>query len=397
MKKIMAFLLASVLFILVIVVAKQHYAVRYEAKITEVGKSLCYAISLERNNAPQAIANVLDKDTILLLGSSELPYYNEESHPKMVTHNGNSDFNIMELGVGYNQSLMHAINVGGLAPFIENQKVVLNLSPQWFTEAHIDPAAFASRFSDRMLDAFMKNKDISKETKEKVAERCGQLFGSNQMGSKLVQDCEKVYVSNSVNPLKSIAVKISSLKNEIQSQKELLRPGILPENTGESEQPFVKFSEVDFEELMKEAEAQGKAQCTNNDFYIYDDYYNQYIKPVLAKQKDSAGDLSYCDSPEYGDLKLFLEVCKETGLDVMLINIPVNGYWYDYTGFPKEDRQQYYQNIRDIVAEYGVALLDLSEHEYTPYFLKDVMHLGWKGWVYLDEGIYEFYKKDHGE
>ena len=76
-------------------------------------------------------------------------------------------------------------------------------------------------------------------------------------------------------------------------------------------------------------------------------------------------------------MKLFLEVCEETGLEVMLINIPVNGYWYDYTGFPKADRQQYYQNIRDIAAEYDVTLLDLSDHEYTPYFLKDVMHLGW--------------------
>ncbi|MHA4074727.1 D-alanyl-lipoteichoic acid biosynthesis protein DltD, partial [Bacillus cereus] len=26
------------------------------------------------------------------------------------------------------------------------------------------------------------------------------------------------------------------------------------------------------------------------------------------------------------------------------------------------------------------------------YFLKDHMHLGWKGWVYIDEAIQQFYK-----
>ncbi|MRA75355.1 hypothetical protein GH868_28020, partial [Bacillus thuringiensis] len=25
-------------------------------------------------------------------------------------------------------------------------------------------------------------------------------------------------------------------------------------------------------------------------------------------------------------------------------------------------------------------------------FLKDHMHLGWKGWVYIDEAIQQFYK-----
>lgn len=145
---------------------------------------------------------------------------------------------------------------------------------------------------------------------------------------------------------------------------------------------------------MKEAEAQGKAECTNNDFYIYDSYFDTYIKPTFAELKNSYSDLSYSVSKEYDDLRLFLEVCNELNLEVMLINVPVNGFWYDYAGFPKERRAEYYQNIRDIADEYNVSLLDLSEHEYTPYFLKDIMHMGWKGWAYIDEGIYEFYKKD---
>ena len=99
-------------------------------------------------------------------------------------------------------------------------------------------------------------------------------------------------------------------------------------------------------------------------------------------------------SPEYDDLRLFLQVAKELGIEIMLVSVPVNGYWYDYTGFPQEDRKQYYQNIRNIAEQNGVRLVDYSDREYEPYFLRDIMHLGWKGWAYLDEQIYQFYQAD---
>ena len=38
-------------------------------------------------------------------------------------------------------------------------------------------------------------------------------------------------------------------------------------------------------------------------------------------------------------------------------------------------------------------MADFSNKEYEEYFLKDIMHLGWKGWVYLDDKVYQFYKK----
>ena len=35
--------------------------------------------------------------------------------------------------------------------------------------------------------------------------------------------------------------------------------------------------------------------------------------------------------------------------------------------------------------------LDLSGHDYDKYYLRDVMHLGWKGWVEVDRALCEFY------
>ena len=71
----------------------------------------------------------------------------------------------------------------------------------------------------------------------------------------------------------------------------------------------------------------------------------------------------------------------------------MHGGWYDYTGFPAEERAVYYENVRQIVSQYeNVELLDLTGREYEPYFLCDTMHLGWKGWLAVDRAIVDFYQ-----
>jgi len=40
-----------------------------------------------------------------------------------------------------------------------------------------------------------------------------------------------------------------------------------------------------------------------------------------------------------------------------------------------------------------VKTADFSDKEYEKYFLKDIMHMGWKGWVYFDEAVFNFYNQ----
>ena len=49
---------------------------------------------------------------------------------------------------------------------------------------------------------------------------------------------------------------------------------------------------------------------------------------------------------------------------------------------------------RAIAKEYNVELKDLSKDEYTKYFFEDNVHIGWKGWVKVNESIYEFKKEN---
>lgn len=50
----------------------------------------------------------------------------------------------------------------------------------------------------------------------------------------------------------------------------------------------------------------------------------------------------------------------------------------------------YYKKVREQVEKAGYPVVDFSGHEYDKYFLKDTIHLGWKGWIYFDEAVHKF-------
>ena len=133
---------------------------------------------------------------------------------------------------------------------------------------------------------------------------------------------------------------------------------------------------------------------TNNDFGMLNDYYTTYIGSRLERQANQDASLDYSVSKEYDDLRLLLEVCRQKGIQPLFIHVPLHGQWSDYTGFTAERRQQYYDNVRAIVEEYGVQMLDLTGYEYEPYFMCDVMHLGWKGWLEVDQALVQYYNQD---
>ena len=43
------------------------------------------------------------------------------------------------------------------------------------------------------------------------------------------------------------------------------------------------------------------------------------------------------------------------------------------------------------MGEYGVKLLDLTGFEYESYFMCDTMHIGWKGWLAVDQALISYY------
>lgn len=92
-------------------------------------------------------------------------------------------------------------------------------------------------------------------------------------------------------------------------------------------------------------------------------------------------------SVECKDLSLLMEVCKQKNIKPYFILMPVNGWFYDFMGLPKEKRIDFYDKIESNIKDNGFEALNMKELEYKPYYLTDIMHLGWKGWLYVDEKI----------
>ena len=58
----------------------------------------------------------------------------------------------------------------------------------------------------------------------------------------------------------------------------------------------------------------------------------------------------------------------------------------------EKGRLVYYDRIKKQIEAEGFQIADLSGHEYDPYFMKDTIHIGWKGWVYTDRAIDDYYE-----
>ena len=344
-----------------------------------------------RNCSDYVMDKVITQNSMVVLGSSELSSADNIAYPESLFNEGYADYNMILMGAGHLQSIAQAVNVGALQNNIKNNKVVLIVSPQWFTPEGLTSEEYSSRFEEANYVEFLKNSNISKETKTAVANRMNELLTADPTTLQRVNKYEDIYLNHTLNPITYLEMSTYSTfrnaKTRFETANELKNRTISPDKS-----KYVKAEDIKFDELMDDAEKQGNIESTNNSYGIYDDYFNRYIKDSYEDLSGSYADSSFATSPEYDDLRLFLQVCKELGIDPLIVSVPVNGRWYDYAGFSKADRNTYYQNIRNICAEYGVALADFSDKEYELYFLKDIMHLGWKGWVYLDRAVYDFYK-----
>ena len=91
-----------------------------------------------------------------------------------------------------------------------------------------------------------------------------------------------------------------------------------------------------------------------------------------------------------------MKVCRDNGIKLYVVFMSTNGYYYDYTGITKKARSDFYKQQAAVMKKYGVPYLNLEDKEYVPYFYYDVMHLGWKGWLYFDEQLTKHFGKAAG-
>lgn len=344
-----------------------------------------------------AIDANLNAETLPVFGSSEFQHgLDSPYHPQKVFQG--TDFNPMLIGAGYYQSLSHAVTLSSIAPKLKVKAAVLFVSPQWFRHTGVVSEAYASRFSESHYLGMLKNKNLSAETRTYMEQRTHKLLESDEKTNDRIKLYEKTLQKQEGTAVEKIYVslweKFLKEKETFQTVVQSAAAGINPDRQAGNSR---KIEEKDWKKLLQDAEAEGKKD-RQNQFFIENKSYQRLKKHLKVKKGKNAGARNgYQNSPEYADLECFLQVCRENGIKPMLVILPVNGYYYDYTGFPKEARERYYAKINALAQKYDAETADFSKDEYTKYFFEDQIHIGRKGWVDINEKLYQFYQKTKSE
>ncbi|MBQ9043359.1 MAG: D-alanyl-lipoteichoic acid biosynthesis protein DltD [Eggerthellaceae bacterium] len=331
--------------------------------------------------------SAMTDDSLLVMGSSELstPASIVPQVPVSVFGGNDYGLRLMLVGEAYDQSLWHAIALGAYAQGgVPRNKVVLIVGPGWFVDGGQDADTFGTRFSYSLYAGFSQNAAIPDEVKAYVRDRLlSYNIDETQVSAaygELPHDVLNAAVFGAIDDLK-VRQGLSDVRDD----------GIpLVAGTGEPQIP-------DFAAMREQAEADGAAMSTTNDWGVEDDFYTKRLEPALDGAADSRSDETYSDTPEYDDLNCFLDVAEACGVDVLLVISPVMGPYYDYIGISADTREACYDGIREAVANRAnVQLADFSDREYEKYFLYDIVHFGTVGWADVDKAIYEFAENGGG-
>lgn len=336
-----------------------------------------YVYSGVKSESTAFTLSTMSDDGHLAFGSSEFFISKDKvaQCPQAVFGEQAAGVDLTYVGEAYDQSLWQAIAAGAYGSAVRNKKVMLVVSPQWFFKNNGDQDKFASKFSSTLYRQFVDNPNISDETKAYVRSRVEQLG----VDAKTTAAAHRDTVLDAVNNVAGTLADDLSLRAQLPSvvEKAPLKSPVRAAGTS--------TGEPDWNALLAQADASGDEACTTNDYGIYDAYWEKNS----AYDVERGQNFSEADD-EYADFSCFLDVCREVGLEPLVVVLPVHGAWYDREGVPASERQAYYERIRSLCDEAGAAYADFSSCEYEKYFLCDTVHPGWRGWVRIEQAFYDF-------
>ncbi|MCR8746251.1 D-alanyl-lipoteichoic acid biosynthesis protein DltD [Romboutsia lituseburensis] len=347
------------------------------------------ALSDVKDKGVIANNHFLRNKDIMMLGSSELSHSTKQ-HPTYYFNTSRSKNEVITIGRAYTQSLQDATILGSFDSSVKDKKVVLLVSMQWFMDREgVTPHHYQTRFSPTQFYAFLNNPSISNENKIKFADRSSKLladsedYKSESVYAKLYSS--DTFLSNTekvlLKPYFEFRKYIVSLKEKGTTFKKLL---ILQDKKAP-----VKSKPIDWKNEEEKAIMDAKKRVGNNELCIDKGYYRHNFGKNLHKLEGKYKYVNLLESKEFYDYQLNLDICNDLGIKPVVVLIPGMDKFYNMTGISTEERHEFYDKAGNIAKEHGFKVIDLRENETEKYYLRDVMHLGTKGWVDVCEKLFK--------
>lgn len=372
-----------------VILDKKYEEIRNKKDLTSVKHTYNHII---RDRGGLLKDKMNEDNDLMLLGSSELSSAVVQNPINVFPFKG-AEYDVSIFGRAYTQTLQHTTMLSSISNLNSDDKIAIVVSAQWFEkESGIAGTDFSVNFSEQQFYKIFNNDKISKENKLYYAERMAELLGeSGQFGEETIY--ANLYAKDNIiskgtlgllKPYYWLKEYMLDVKDKVQTIKVL---------NGLGDKKETNLKEINWDEEYLKADAEGASKVTNNDINVDDSYYDKYLRDVYEGLEGKWNNVDLLASKELKDYELFLNVSKELDVKPLVVLMPVNGLYYDHLGLTKEKRDLFYNTVEAMAVERGFDVLNLQNKEYEKYYLSDVMHLGWKGWLTIDEEMYKYFEK----
>lgn len=326
-------------------------------------------------------------------GSSEWSRI-DPMHPSVLAQKYRRSYRPFLLGARGSQSLTQYFVMQNIQGELRNKKAVFVISPQWFVKGGTRKDAFGYYYSQLQTAEWLthfRHDAIDQYAAQRllqmpVAKSDHFIYAALQRvakGEKLT-DFQRFYLQTRKNML--------TQEDQFFSGVDLPSQNLNRVNQQAKQLP----THYSYSALDALGGRLGKAATSDNRFHISDKFYHQGLAKELktGKLKNFQKNLSYTKSPEFADFQLCLDQFARLNTNVLFIIPPINGKWQKYTGLSATMLKQFDQKIHYQLQSQGFNnIVDLSNKGNVPYFMTDTIHLGWRGWLAVDQRVNPFLSK----
>ena len=331
-----------------------------------------------------SLQNDLESGKIVLFGSSELVFYpNQKFLPQNYFNNdlklplrvqgneGQQSFAIMSQLAACDNELVR-----------DNAKVVVLLSPSWFTGSY-DNGLKMPKFLEYMYPGMMNKLYFQSESDDKykllisdyIKKNIAQIKEPNFIYKDSFYDLKSDYLDNK---FKQIIIENFDSKDNNPKNIDYKNPNL------------------DYESLKLEAKSI-TIPPKNNDYGINDEYYERYIVKQIKKDNFPFGVIVSPDinqNQEYNDFLVLLEYLETYKIKALFVMQDLNPYAFANN---REEANKLMQIIKSKVLEHNFEYLDMwsnKKEDYEIGTLTDIVHMGELGWVRINRAIINHFMKN---
>ncbi|MCK8628072.1 D-alanyl-lipoteichoic acid biosynthesis protein DltD [Fructobacillus cardui] len=325
---------------------------------------------------------------IPFFGSSELSRF-DSLHPSVLAEKYNRSYRPFMLGKAGSESMVHFLNMQEMPKALDHKKAVFVISPQWFTKTG-STDAFSIFYSPLQVVDWLLNMDKPSQTDQFMAQAVlkQSLVRDKPMFNRMLHNVEDGQGPSSADK------SALRFQHKILSRQDALFSNFETSHNYKNEvMKYAKDLPNQYQEqtLNQIGFEQGEKNTGSNRFRIKNSFYRTRVWADQKMLKDAQVNYDYRKSVEYAYFQAVLENFAKNHTDVEFVITPVNQRWAAYTGLSDKMYYQAVDKIKYQLQSQGFNnIADLSHRGGEDFFMQDTIHIGWRGWLALDQYLNPF-------